>query len=68
MTPQNLPIMVAYRKLSEQELPALPYFVIAGLHKLAVIHRIWSAEGDSAPRYSWETLVEVANRIRSVAN
>ena len=65
--PADLPIMSDYRALSGQELPALPYFVLAGLHKLAVIHRIWSAEGDTPPWYGWETVVEVAGRMRPIA-
>ena len=65
--PVDLPTMSDYRALSGQELPALPYFVLAGLHKLAVIHRIWSAAGDSPPWYDWETVVEVAGRMRSIA-
>ncbi len=65
--PADLPIMADYRALTGEALPALPYFVLVGLHKLAVIHRIWSTEGDSPPWYGWGAVVEVAARMRSIA-
>ena len=35
-----------------------------GLHKLAVIHRIWSELGDSPPWYSWDQITTSARMIR----
>ena len=65
--PADLPIMVDYRALTGESLPELPYFVLVGLHKLAVIHRIWLAEGDRLPWYAWEQVVETTGQMRSIA-
>lgn len=62
--PHELPFLADYAAHTGAPLPKLPYFVLAGLHKLAVIHRIWSAEGDSPPWYTWEQLVRSAALVR----
>ncbi len=65
--PASLPIVADYRVRTGQALESLPYFVLAGLHKLAVIHRIWSAEGDSPPWYTWEQVEASTALVREFA-
>ena len=62
--PAQLPILADYAERSGADLNSLPYWVLAGLHKLAVIHRIWSAEGDSPPWYSWEQVLASTSMVR----
>ena len=62
--PQRLPIMTEYRERTGAALSSLGYYVLAGLHKLAVIHRIWSELGDSPPWYSWDQITTSARMMR----
>ncbi len=43
----------------------LRYWMLHQLYKLAVIHRIWSAIGDSPPWYTWSDVEHVGDRARS---
>ena len=63
--PAALPLIARYAQVSGRELSALPYFTLAGLHKLAVIHGIWSALLPEPPWYTWEDVVESAAGLRA---
>ena len=63
--PATLPLIARYAQISGRDLRALPYFTLAGLHKLAVIHRIWSALLPDPPWYTWEEVVRSATGLRA---
>ncbi len=54
--PEQIPLIARYAAVTGAGLEALPYFVLAALHKLAVVHRIWSEESGGSPWYAWEAL------------
>lgn len=62
--PQRLPIMMEYGERTGASLSSLGYYVLAGLHKLAVIHRIWSELGDSPPWYAWDQITTSTRMMR----
>lgn len=65
--PAALPLIRDYAAHTGASLGALPYFVLAALHKLAVIHRIWSAEAGEPPWFAWEAILRSAARLRAEA-
>ena len=63
--PASLPLIARYAQISGRDLRALPYFTLAGLHKLAVIHGIWTALLPDPPWYAWEDVVRSATGLRA---
>ncbi len=61
--PSAFPFVAAYGQQTGQALERLPYFVLAALYMLAVVHRIWSDTGESAPWWTRAELVRAAETM-----